>query len=247
MQQPALRPLGFGEILDGAFVLYRRNFAAFLAMAALPMLPLLACELTMAALQVETTAWVDRLLDAAGLLLSLLGSAALIRATTDAYGGRPVDVRAAFRTAGARYGTLVGATLAARLTIFVGLLLFVFPGIFFAIRYFAVEQAVMLEGAAPRGALHRSGALAEGAPGLIFAMMMVLLTITILPLAAQEVIAGAPGSPAGQHLAMAGNIIAGILLLPLTTAAYTLLYFDRRVRAEALDVHVAMGRLSLTG
>ena len=29
MNQPLLRPLGFGEILDGAFTLYRRNFPTF--------------------------------------------------------------------------------------------------------------------------------------------------------------------------------------------------------------------------
>ncbi|HEU0079725.1 MAG TPA: hypothetical protein VFQ76_18850, partial [Longimicrobiaceae bacterium] len=34
-----LRPLSFGEILDGAFALYRRNFVVFVTTALVPLLP----------------------------------------------------------------------------------------------------------------------------------------------------------------------------------------------------------------
>jgi hypothetical protein len=41
MPVPSLRPLGFGEILDGAFSLYRRNFATFVLTALVPSIALL--------------------------------------------------------------------------------------------------------------------------------------------------------------------------------------------------------------
>jgi hypothetical protein len=42
MPIPTLRPLGFGEILDGAFSLYRRNFGPFVLTALVPSIALLA-------------------------------------------------------------------------------------------------------------------------------------------------------------------------------------------------------------
>jgi hypothetical protein len=42
MAIPSLRPLGFGEILDGAFSLYRRNFGPFVLTALVPSIALLA-------------------------------------------------------------------------------------------------------------------------------------------------------------------------------------------------------------
>jgi hypothetical protein len=42
MPIPSLRPLGFGEILDGAFSLYRRNFGPFVLTALVPSIGLLA-------------------------------------------------------------------------------------------------------------------------------------------------------------------------------------------------------------
>ncbi|HEX8317045.1 hypothetical protein [Longimicrobium sp.] len=42
MPIPSLRPLGFGEILDGAFSLYRRNFTTFVLTALVPSIGLLA-------------------------------------------------------------------------------------------------------------------------------------------------------------------------------------------------------------
>ena len=42
MPIPSLRPLGFGEILDGAFSLYRRNFGPFVLTALVPSIALLA-------------------------------------------------------------------------------------------------------------------------------------------------------------------------------------------------------------
>lgn len=48
MPQADLRPLGFGEILDGAFTLYRRHFVSFFVTALVPFVPIaiLSAEFT---------------------------------------------------------------------------------------------------------------------------------------------------------------------------------------------------------
>jgi len=245
MYQPHLRPLGFGEILDGAFVLYRRNFTAFLAMSALPLAPVLACQLLLAAGGVgDTRAW--GLLGIVGGLLTVLATGALIRATADAYDGVPVAPRSALATARARYWTQLRAVVVARLVTMAGLFLFIVPGIIAAIHYFAVEQAAVLENTTPSEARHRSSHLSLGAGARILGMMGVLTVITWLPVVSQLVVVEWLGSEyAESGLAAVAEQLLQILALPLTTAAYTLLYFDRRVRADGMDVQAAMQRMAL--
>ena len=244
-QQPGLRPLGFGEILDGAFVLYRRNFAAFLAISALSLAPSVALQLALAAAGTPVGN-LDLATLALSLLLYLLGSAALIRAAADAYRGRGVDVRVAFARARARYWTLLRAVAVAWAMVAVGFLLLVVPGVVASVRFFAVEQAAVLEDTTPSEARSRSEFLSAGAGAQIFWMMLVLTVISTLPLTSQELlrtVAGNDGIVSNPFLAGAISDALLILTLPLTSAAYTLLYFDRRVRSEALDVEVAMRRM----
>jgi hypothetical protein len=242
-----LRPLGFGEILDGAFALYRRNFAAFLLMSALPHAPVLACQLLLAAGGVDDDrAWL--LLFFAGGFLTVLATGALVRATADAYHGLRVDTRSALATARVRYWTQLRAVVVARLVTMAGLFLFVVPGVIAAINYFAVEQAAVLEDTTPSRARHRSSHLSQGAGGQILGMMVVLTVIAWLPVLSQTIFAEWLGR--GDAESASGAIaeqLFQILALPLTTAAYTLLYFDRRIRADAMDVQVAMQRMALEG
>lgn len=246
MHQAGLRPLGFGEILDGAFVLYRRNFAAFLAISALAYGPALVCALALAAAGAPAgeLEWIPAI---AVTLLYLLASGALIRATADAYGGAPVDARAAFAEARVRYWLLLRSVLVPWLMTTVGFLLLVVPGIIASVRFFAIEQVAMLERATPAEARRRSEYLSDGAGWPIFWMLLVLFVISMLPEISQEVFSGIVGNGGiveNVYLGLAIATALQILAHPLMSAACTLLYFDRRVRKEALDVEVAMRRMS---
>lgn len=244
---PDVRPLGFGEILDGAFVLYRRNFAAFLVMSALPLAPVVACQLLLVAGGVKDAgAWL--LLALLGGFPGMLATGALICATADAYDGLPVDVRRAFATARARYWTQLRAVVVAGLVTTVAFVVFIIPGIIAAVRYFAVSQAAVLEDTTPSEARHRSSQLSAGAGWRILGMMAVLTVIGRLPIIAQLVFGEWLGSGyAGSGLRQVAEQLILILTLPLTTAAFTLLYFDRRVRIDAVDVQAAVQRMALEG
>lgn len=57
MFQADLRPLGFGEILDGAFTLYRRHFVSFFVTALVPFVPIaiLSAEFTRRSAALQST------------------------------------------------------------------------------------------------------------------------------------------------------------------------------------------------
>jgi hypothetical protein len=129
MSIPSLRPLGFGEILDGAFSLYRRNFTTFALTALVPSVALLAGGL------IYIFAFI-RVLNAGGNPATEFGSiagsfflfmllavfsmlmmwGALTRQATQAFTGAPLSVgdglkagaRAALPLFGAAFLTFIG-------------------------------------------------------------------------------------------------------------------------------------------
>lgn len=113
---PHLRPLDTGEILDGAFRLYRRHFRAFLAAGLLPLSPLLLFWAWIAwgtwngaPLGREAADELTTLLMLGGWLPALLTRGMVIRMADDAQNGRPVDAGVAFRAAARRFPALVWA------------------------------------------------------------------------------------------------------------------------------------------
>lgn len=106
-----------GEILDGAFRLYRLHFRAFLAAGLLPLSPLLlfwAYVVWQTAggvpLDEEEATGLSVLLMFAGWLPALLTRGMVIRMTDDAQTGRPVDGRAAFVASLRRFPALLWAS-----------------------------------------------------------------------------------------------------------------------------------------
>ena len=133
----SLRPLGMGELFDRAIRLYRRNFARFVGVIALVMIPLAGLNLlvslftyegTNQALQVAAQApqggdpfnlvGPDYFFTIGATLLTALaqlvlvngvGSAALTRMIADTYFGEEMDTLEAYRAVGNRWWTLVRA------------------------------------------------------------------------------------------------------------------------------------------
>lgn len=106
-----------GEILDGAFRLYRLHFRAFLAAGLLPLSPLLLFWAYVVwqtwsgvPLDEERSGGLGALLMFAGWLPALLTRGMVIRMADDAQTGRPVDGRAAFRAALRRFPALLWAS-----------------------------------------------------------------------------------------------------------------------------------------
>jgi hypothetical protein len=298
MALPTLRPLSFGEILDGAFNLYRRNFATFVLTALIPTavvvggFVLLGGSLMSAMTSNDDAAMLGAMLGT-GLLVIVLALVsflvmygALGHQAAQAYTGQPSTVadglraglKAAPRLAGASivawvalvvviFGvmlvtmliSLVLAALGPMMATLGGVLMFllIVGATLGAISLlFGVLPAIVVENAGPLRSLERSVELARGAVGRVVGLMLVTLLITYLPMMAVMAFTGGFAQMANpnavptptqfitqQVLAMAISLFTG----PFMVSVMVLLYFDRRVRTEALDVQMMTDRLALAG
>ena len=258
-----LRPLSLGEILDGAFALYRQHFGTLFLTAFLPMLPVLVFWAAFPLFAEGTLEQVTELANLAGWFLApytlpatLLIWGALLHQLSQAYLGSPVSIREGYRHAARRLLPLLGVTLLGALLVGLGLILVIIPGILLIIMFFAAPPAVVIEGRGPIEALGRSRDLARGAWGRIFGTLLLLFLITALPGFALAAAAGVgvavSGSGAGAALEspwlftafQALGVLINALTTPFVSAGLVLLYYDRRVRSEALDVELAAEELA---
>jgi hypothetical protein len=115
MPIPNLRPLGFGEILDGAFSLYRRNLTKFLLTALLPVAALVVGGALMAILA-GAGSEAGAAIGAFGLMILLVLSVmvqwgALTHQASQAFIAQPVGLREAVRTGVRSMFTLLGSVI----------------------------------------------------------------------------------------------------------------------------------------
>lgn len=118
------------------------------------------------------------------------------------------------------------------------LVLIIFPvGIYFAVRWAFVLQAVLIEGTGPMQALSRSSELVKGEWWRTFGILFVI-----------GVISGVIGyalSSALLFVPIAGPIIATIISTPIAIIGYTLLYYDLRARYEHVSIERASTELGV--
>jgi len=248
-----LRPLSFGEILDGAFTLYRRHFATLALTGLLAQLPVIAVYLLQAAFArpgVEgamTSMLISLLLIPAAAFGYGIGRPAIVRQASNAYLGEPVTRQDGFAVGRKRFWAALGTGILYMIAVYLGLIFFIVPFFLLNIMFFASDQAVALEGLAGPDALSRSSALAKGAWGRIAGLWTVMSLIVYMPIIALgfggalmiPTLAGGL-SPEDMTAATAaiqiGGALLGAVMQPLMVLTITLLYYDRRVRTEALDL-----------
>jgi hypothetical protein len=124
---------------------------------------------------------------------------------------------------------LFGAVLLAGVGVALGLVL-ILPGVYLAIRWFFVPQAVVIDGERGPGALRRSGELVQGFWWRTFGIVLlsqlpgVLIGVPFASLAA--------GSDR-QVFALIGEIVTQTVAAPFVALLATLLYYDLRARSGA--------------
>jgi hypothetical protein len=244
MSLSQLRPLGFGEILDGAFTLYRRHFGVLVATSLLAHAPVMLMWGWFVLLGGDDAGGdgivlLGRLM---GALAAVLGSGALTQQASAAYLGGEVSVAEGFRAAWRHFFRLLGALFIQNIAFIIGLVMLVVPGFYFFTVLFAMVPVVVIERRGAAEASTRSGVLAKGAWGGIFGVMAVLTVIVWLPSLAAlwgvDMLTAVMGTPAGAAAALVqvAYSFARSLTLPVQAAGTVLLYYDRRVRIEALDL-----------
>ena len=126
-----------------------------------------------------------------------------------------------------------------------GFLFFVVPAVIVACGYLVVEQVIILE--RPKhaiDALPRSWNLTRGYKGKLFGLIVVLLLfVQLLP----SIVAGALAAfvPAIDAYVQIGASLLQLVLFPLLPVAFTLAYYDLRVRKEAFDLEFLSAEIGL--
>ncbi|HET7228519.1 MAG TPA: hypothetical protein VFJ16_00820 [Longimicrobium sp.] len=254
-----LRPLSFGEILDGSFTLYRRHFASFFLTALIPQIPILIWSAVYtkvvasatAASPDDPTALLGSLAAVLVFLplvgaISLVGLGGVVFQFSRAYTGTPVGTGEALKRGMQRLPSLLGGGIIWAMMVWFGFMLCIVPGILALIVTFAWIPAVVLERRGPIDGIQRSINLARDAWGEIFLMQIVVYLITFLPGIAVGAMAlygqaatAASGSLSGiQVLSQVLSGLVRALTIPFSMGCTVLMYYDRRVRTEALDVQM---------
>lgn len=239
-----LRPLGVGEILDRGISLYRDHFAALLGVAAVCQGPAVVLSLYVAlgggVLQHIGLWLLAALLSFLGYLLA---SGATLWIVSEAYLGHEPDFEQALRFAGRKMWALFLAGGASGLLTFLAALLLFVPGIIVACGYSVVSQVVVLEQLdRPTAALGRSWALTRGAKGKAFAVGLVASVLVLVPGLAVN-LAAVFAMRSNPEI---GNALAQVVYLvvrPVVACAFTLFYYDLRVRKEAFDLELLSSQL----
>lgn len=259
MSTTALRPLTTGELLDRTFSLYKENFALFVGIVALPRLVSLALQLSSISFRSQTGlsaavgAAVSGLVFAiVALIVAAASQAATVVAVSQLHLGRPTSVSDAYARVRGRIGLVAGLTIVMGIGIGVGMILLVIPGIIFTMMWSLAVPVAVLEDLGVRDSMSRSSDLTKGSRWRIFVVwiLFIVLTFAIAFLIEYPVglVAGLMGARAatsiGLQVASAiADFIAQCLVAPLATIAFSLLYYDQRVRKEAFDLQHMMETL----
>ena len=265
-----LRPLAVGELLDGAITTIRRYPRATLGVSAVVVTVTQLVQFFATRSFVEaaeegefTGTGVSGLL--LTVVLSLVSGVLLSGALTVVMGqavlGRPISLAEAWTAVRARFWALIGCALLVGLLMGLALIACVLPFFYAWPALSLATPALMLERQTVSDAIRRSAALVKGQ--FWRCLGVVLLTFVIgsviegtlsLPFTLAgggfgDIFSGTtnPGdtiSTADQLLITVGAILAGTVVAPFSAGVSALLYVDRRMRAEGLDVTLAAAAAS---
>lgn len=261
----SLRPLSTGELLDKTFTLYRRNFPLFFGISALaqllPFIFLMAMLAFMRSANAQQTTGaaatvaITGLVSAIGYLITAVIAAGINHAaTTFAVSSLYLEEPASIKNAYARVKGLIGRTInvimSVGIRVFGGFMLLIIPGIIMLRRYSLSVQAAVLENLKTRAALKRSRQLSEGSGGRILLVYVLMLALIWAVSLGAGWVLGLIFSPqtlrqsfAAQVVQQFSGFLVGAAVGPVMTIAFSLLYYDQRVRKEAFDLEHMMTTL----
>jgi hypothetical protein len=244
-------------LIDHALSLYRRHFSLFLAIYALPHLVVFAFQcwgLGMGITSGGRTVFFTLETVLLSVVVSAASQAATVIAVSNVHLDRPATVMDSFSRVKGEIVGVIGLSLSVGLLVFLACLALVVPGILLAIRWSLAVPAKVLEGKDVGDAMSRSSELTRGSRGRIFVIWILFIVVSFglsfllrWPI---EIAAGVKSLVALQHAAVGYRVahlvamfLAQSLVGPLATIAFSLLYYDERVRKEAFDLQLMMQSL----
>jgi hypothetical protein len=227
-----------GPLLDDAVGILRRHLGTALLLAAMVVVPV---ELLINGIGLGqlTSSYDDAPSNGAAVFSSLVAvlittplvMGMLVRLVLDDAAGEPVSASRCIRTGLDVFAALVFTVLLAMIGIVVGLVAFVIPGVFLAVRWAVVAPVVVLERTSGPAALSRSWELVRGNGWWVLGTLVVLsLLVGVVGLVVQAPAEAAAKAADAQAVALIGSIIGQVIGLPFSAVATILLYFTLRAR-----------------
>ncbi len=238
MTTQLLKQMSIGEILDGSIAIFRRHFRTLIGIGIVcqggPTVVYAYIELAGGPLEHPGLFFGWMILSAFG---GLVAAGATLRAISQAYLGANPTLEDSLSYALGKIAPLFTAGLAKYLIVGLGMIAFIIPGIVIALGYALVPQVVVLEDLPSSvAALGRSWRLTKGYKGKVFLLGVVVYFIVYLPTNAAVFLAAfMPGL--AVTLSLVGSLFY-VVLFPIVSSAFTLLYYDLRLRKEAFDLEL---------
>lgn len=222
------QPMNLGDILNTTFNLYRENFVLFAGICAVIVIPQ---AILAGAFALSRSLLFALLAGLLSLAVPFLLTGALAQAVSARYLGRPMTIAEAYESLGTgTILTLVGVAFLGALLVLVGLIVFIIPGIYIAVRFVVAAQAAVLERQSVTDSLRRSWHLVEGNWWRVFGIVLVVaILVSVLELLVGRLVGAAVGAALGTGLS---TVVVGIVIQPIQSIALTLLYYDLRIRKE---------------
>ncbi len=262
-----LRPLEIGDLLDETFRMYRRHFLLFAGISvilAIPSAALLGVIFGWFSTVIDQTTGAADLwlfLAAAGatalvnLLIIPFTYGAVIFAACESAIGRPVTAGSVFRGVSRRYFPLLGYWTLFFITLGLAVLLCVAPvalWLWVFVGWIAVTPAMFVENIGLGTAMGRSWNLVKGRwwrTFLILFLMYIVWYVAGIALGAfiqlaQFVLLMVLSPVIATGVAVAASQLISAVLNPVMQILIVLIYFDLRVRREALDLFQMAYQLS---
>ena len=264
-----LRPLEIGDLLDETFRIYRRHFLLFAGISAILAIPSAASTgfnwFTVfgtifegqAAQPIDNTAYLESQLAQVGaLLINVLlipfTYGAVVYAACESALGRPVSPGGIFKAILRRYFPLLGFILLIGIMAVVFCLIPLWAWIW--VNWVAVVPMMFVENIGLGAAMGRSWRLVTGRWWRTFLIIFLIWVLSVVVRWALVAFALVPLAALSFFLssyillALSGavTVVADALVNPIFQIAVVLVYFDLRVRREALDLFQMAGQLATT-
>jgi len=245
MSEPRmLRPMDYGEILNEAFDLYKRNFGLFAGIGACVYIPYYLLLAVGARFPIIAAVAL-----VAFYIPMAAANGAIIKALADRYLGREATIAGSWAYVFRRLAPYFLTAILAVLLFMIGFILLCVPGIIVAFWLYFLYNVMIVEDRFYVEAIQRSRELAAGQwlrifvvavlSFLIYGAVMVILGMFV---GLQFVFTGKAGAAeVPMWVSVSRGLAQGVtttIVAPIVSLMSVLLYFDVRVRKEGFDIEL---------
>lgn len=256
---PALRPLSTGELMDRTFSLYRSHLGLFIGIFALPHLLVLAFQCWGVAVEPPGSPMSNLMLRmpwiyGAMILAWIFGAvsqAAAVAAVSEVHLDRPISMIESYSRVKKQLPGVIGLSLVVGIAAGAACMFLVVPGVYLFVMWALAVPAKVVENKGTFEAMSRSADLTQGRRWRIFVIGCLFFLLAIVmnqllqwPINAATGLSGdvtlLGAGRSWQIASLVATFVAEILVGPLRAIAFSLVYYDERVRKEAYDLQLMM-------